>query len=128
MNSAWELTLRLSLWMSLPINLGGAYVLANPASWPGRMLGLPADTHPLYTGLTAILVALFGLAYGWLALSEPVHTPLLTVGAAGKAGFFLLVAGLWWLGQASTLLLVASTADLALAALWSAWLVTAART
>lgn len=52
---------------SFPFNMLAAYALALPASLPGRVNGLPSPVPPLYTALTGLLVALFGLAYAWMA-------------------------------------------------------------
>ena len=125
--SGWELCIRLSLWMSLPLNLGAAYVLSTPDSWPGALLGLPADTHIVYRAMSAMLVGLLGIAYGWLALQAQLHRPLLALGATSKAAVFGIALGLWSTERTTQPLLWAGLVDLALANLWFIWLRTSRR-
>ena len=121
--SVWaDVLLRMSLWVSFPINPGAAYVLARPSSWPGRQLGLPAAVDPLYAALGAYLAALFGCVYAWLALQKKPVQPLLAVGAIAKCGFFVITLGFWLFAGASLGLLLAGGGDLLLAALWLWWL------
>lgn len=117
-----DILLRMSLWISFPINLGAAYVLARPGSWLGQQLGLPSAVDPLYAALSAYLVALFGCIYAWLALQDRPTQPLLAAGAIGKGGFFAATLGLWLFADASPGLLAAGVGDLLLAALWFWWL------
>ncbi len=117
-----EILLRMSLWISFPINLGAAYVLARPSSWLGRQLDLPPAIDPLYAALSAYLVALFGCIYAWLALQDRPKQPLLAAGAIGKGGFFAVTLGLWLFADASPVLLAAGVGDLLLAVLWLWWL------
>ncbi len=58
----------MSLWISFPLNLGAAYMFTFPSSWPGQMLELPPTVDPIYAGLCALMVALFGFAYAWFWL------------------------------------------------------------
>ena len=112
----------MSLWISFPLNLGAAYMFAFPSSWPGQMLELPPTVDPIYAGLCALMVALFGFVYAWLALQPNVNQPLLVVGALGKACVFFLCAGLWLTGAASSLLVGAASIDLMLGLFWLFWL------
>ena len=112
----------MSLWISLPLNAGAAYILAFPSSWPGQVLGLPADPDPVYAYLSAYLVALLGLAYGWLALQPSIVRPLLWLGALGKGGAFAVALGLWLAGLARGHLAAAASVDLLLAVFWVIWL------
>ena len=117
-----EILVRMSLWISFPLNLGAAYMFAFPSSWPGQMLELPQTVNPIYAGLCALMVALFGFVYAWLALQPNVNQPLLVVGALGKTGVFFLCAGLWLAGAASSLLVGAASIDLMLGLFWLFWL------
>ncbi len=112
----------MSLWISFPLNLGAAYMFAFPSSWPGQMLELPPTVDPIYAGLCALMVALFGFVYAWLALQPNVNQPLLVVGALGKACVFILCAALWLAGAASNLLVGAASIDLMLGLFWLFWL------
>src|SRR4029450_6226646 len=84
-----------ALWLGAAFNLGAAYVFSHPASAVGAYLGLAPHVDPLYAGLCALFVALFGGAYGWLALQRVLDQPLLWIGVIGKAGFFVLALALW---------------------------------
>ncbi len=110
--------LRASLWLSFPFNLMAALIFAFPAALPGRLLGLAADTDPLYRALCAFLVALFGFAYAWLARQPDPRQPMLILGAAGKAGAFSVAMLLWMAGAGSPAVVLLAVGDLVLAAVW----------
>ena len=118
-----ERFVRASLLLSFGLNVAAAYVFAHPSSVVGAQLGLSPAADPLYAGLSAMLVALFGCAYGWLAMQPVIDQPLLWVGVVGKAGFFVLVAALWMRGAANDRLVLAASADMAFAAFWFWWLI-----
>ena len=118
----FEIVVRLTLWMSFPLNLGAAYVLALPSSWPGQLVGLSASVDPVYRYLSAFLVALFGVAYAWLALQRRVDQPLLLLAATGKLGAFILAFALWISAMSPPALVLAACTDLAFALLWFSWL------
>jgi hypothetical protein len=75
-----ERYVRATLWLGAAFNLGAAYVFSHPASAVGAYLGLAPHVDPLYAGLCALFVALFGGAYGWLALQRVLDQPLLWIG------------------------------------------------
>ncbi|MEM7358946.1 MAG: hypothetical protein AAF431_07610 [Pseudomonadota bacterium] len=114
--------IRTTLWLSLPFNLFAAFLLAFPSSVFGQLVGLPSQVEPLYAGLSALLVALFGFAYAWLALQPKIIQPLLFLGAAGKFSVFVLVAALWFSGSISGRVVFLATGDLVFALLWFWWL------
>jgi hypothetical protein len=114
--------IRATLWISAPMNLAVATLLAIPGSGPARLLGLRGPVDPVYAALSSWMVALFGLAYAWMARQAVFDRPLLCLGAVGKAGAFVGVAVLWLSDAASGTLVLAASADLALAALWLRWL------
>lgn len=58
-----EPVLRASLWVACPFNLLAAYLVALPGSLLGQFYGLPPEVPPLYAGLAAMFIALFGFAY-----------------------------------------------------------------
>jgi hypothetical protein len=117
--------MRMSLWISFPLNLGVAYVFARPESWVGQVLELPQSVDPLYAGFSAFMVALFGFVYAWLALQANLRQPLLVVGAIGKTGVFFLVAALWLTGSVSTPVVGLASIDLVLALCWIFWMLLA---
>lgn len=117
-----DILLRMSLWISLPLHLGAAYVLARPGLWLGQQLGLPAAVHPLYAALPAFLLALLGCACAWLALQRRPTQPLLAVAALAQLGVFIIILGLWLFAHASSGLAAAGCVELLLALLWLGWL------
>lgn len=113
--------MRRLLWASVPLNAAAALAFAFPASL-GRIADLPVSVPPVYGGLVAFFVALFGGAYAWLALQPAIDRPLVALAAIGKAGVFVLVLALWLAGAASGRFVLLMTADLVLAALFARWL------
>lgn len=114
--------IRATLWISFPFNLLAAYALALPDSMPGRLMGLPSPVPPLYAALTALLVALFGLAYAWMATQPRLDRALLGFAAAGKGSVFVAAVMLWMLHRGAGSTVVVAVGDLLLAALWLRWL------
>lgn len=112
-----------SLWATAPLNLTAGIALAFPTSFVGRVLALPVPAHSLYAYLSGAMVALFGVAYLWMALRSKVDPPLLLLGACGKS--FAAVISLWLYvsGDLPGLPAALISGDLAFAALWFAWLV-----
>lgn len=115
-------SVRTSLWVTAPMNLAAATVLAFPMIAPGQMLGLPPEAAPIYRGVAAYMIGFFGGIYFWLALQPQIDRGLLYAGALGKAGFVLLAVTLWLAGAAPGTIAAAATADLPFAVLWLAWL------
>jgi hypothetical protein len=68
------------------------------------------------------LVAVFGIGYGALARQHIPDRLLLTLGAIGKAGFFLIVLLLWLGSSLSPRLVALAAVDLVFALFWSVWL------
>jgi len=110
--------LTISLWLALAFNLFAAAVLAFPESAPGQLAALPVDVPVLYRVLAAWLVALFGLAYGWLALQSQLDRSLLAFGAIGKGSVFVLALGMWLSAAVPSQTVVLAAGDLAFAAFW----------
>ncbi len=118
-----EPLLRVALWTTAAANLGVALIVLAPQSLPGRLAGLPQDSAPaVYRLLLALFIALFGVAYLWLARRRLIDRSLLTLAASGKLLAFLGVAGLWCNGLASGRFAMLMSADLVFAALFFAWL------
>ncbi|MES2885568.1 MAG: hypothetical protein V4709_12225 [Pseudomonadota bacterium] len=110
------------LWLSALTNLGGALLFALPA-WPlGQLAGLPADVPLFYRAFVALFVLIYAGMYAWLAMQPVIHRPMVVLAAIGKSSAFLLVLLLWLMGAASVMSLALLSADLALAALYLAWL------
>ena len=86
---------------------------------------MPAEVPILYRALTGYLVALLGVAYGWLAAAPRPHREFIAFGAFGKAGVFLLATLLWFGDEIGTELLIIASGDGVFAAIWLTWLVRA---
>lgn len=123
-----EGVLRAALWATAAANLAVATVLLFPQSAPGQLAGLPQAPSPLLLrAMLALMIALFGLAYAWLARRAAVDRVLLGFAAIGKAGAFVLVLGLWIAGQADPRFALLMGGDLLFAALFAGWLLGAER-
>jgi hypothetical protein len=120
-------TLRITLCVACPFNLGAALVFAMPSSRLGTWLGLPHNVPALYASLIAFFVGLFGVVYGWLAMQREFDRSILTLAAIGKLGAFLVFLCLWLAKEVSIRIALLSAADLAFAAYWLWWLQTTAR-
>jgi hypothetical protein len=97
-------------------------MFAFPSLPAGRLAGMPSDVPPIYASLVALFVALFGGAYGWLAMQPQIDRPLVAFGAIGKAGAFATFVALWLLGRFSGLGVISGSGDLILAAIFAWWL------
>ncbi|MEM7126041.1 MAG: hypothetical protein AAF702_06925 [Chloroflexota bacterium] len=114
--------IKFTLWLSAFFNLGAALLLLFPGSYLGQSMGLPDTVHPLYAGMTAYMIALFGGAYAWLGMqAEPVRS-MVYFGAIGKLGVFVLAVGLWMSSTISALLLGLASGDLIFSLFWFWWL------
>jgi hypothetical protein len=119
--SSEQLT-RTTLWISAPFNLGAAALFAFPSSSLGRALGMPAEVPALYAALVALFVALFGLVYAWTAAQPVLVRPLVVLGAVGKFGAFAIALALFLAGSVQASTVAVACGDLALALIWSRWL------
>jgi len=122
-----DVVVRRALWASAVFNVFGALLFAFPGSLPGRLAGLPADAPAVYRALVALFVLLFGGSYAWLARAPRIDRPLLALGAIGKAAAFFTVALLWMAGAAPARSVGAIFGDLAFAAVFAWYLMTAVR-
>ena len=119
--------LRSALWISVVYNAIGTWALLAPGSWAGRMAATPAGVPFLYRAELAWVVALFGVAYLWLALRRALDAavvPVLVLGAVGKAGFFAIYVLTWWRGELPRTAVASAAGDLLLAAVFGWWVLT----
>lgn len=116
-----EQTIRRTIWASVPYNFVGAVTFGLPQSWPAQLVDLPAAPS-IYAWNMGFLIALFGLAYAWIASQPRINRPLLALGAIGKIGVFVIAAVLTALGKVNALLVLAVVGDLILGSLWLMWL------
>ena len=114
--------MRRALRFSAVANFGAALLFGFPASL-GQLAGLPAPAPRLYTTFIAVLVALFGATYAWLARQPHIDRPLVAFSALGKTSFFVVVLLTWLFGDVSGRALLAGAGDLVLATLFAWWLV-----
>ena len=113
--------MRRALRTSFVFNLFGALGFAFPGSL-GSLAGFPSPVPRVYSATLAVLVALFGCTYGWLASQPHIDRPIVVFSTLGKAGFFAVVLGCWLLGELPGIALGAATGDLVFAAIFFWWL------
>ena len=121
------LVVRISLAVSAPFNVLAGIAFAHPAGIPGVWLGLPTDTHALYSMFAGYMIGLFGIAYAWMAFQPSIAKPLLMFGAVGKLGAVAIVAALFMAAQVPLSLLLLIAPDILLALLWLFYLIREAR-
>jgi hypothetical protein len=116
--------IRRALWTSAVFNQVGALSFAFPDS-VGRLAGFPSGPVPvLYSATLAVLVALFGATYAWLASQPVIDRPLVAFSAIGKTSFFVVALGCWLAGEVSGLGVLSASGDLVFAAIFARWLMT----
>ena len=116
-----EANIRRTIWATVPFNFVAALAFGFPTSWLGRLFELP-DAHVMYRAFVGFLVALFGVMYAWLAAQRVIHRRLLTLGAAGKIGVFVIAVTLFLADSVSLPIVAAASGDFALGSLWLAWM------
>jgi hypothetical protein len=120
-----DLIMRSALMLSVPLNFLGAIAFGFPNS-VGGIAGLPETESRFYTSLVAVMVAIFGFAYAWLALQPKIDRPLVVVAAAGKLGVFMVATGCWLTNQISAAGAAGTLADLILGLVFLWWLFSSA--
>lgn len=84
-----------------------------------NLIGLnPIPQNPIYLHLFACLVALFGIAYYWVAQDFTNNRNLVVLGVIGKLAVFTVPLGYCLLGYVSWQLPALASADLLFAALF----------
>lgn len=118
-----ESLVRTTLRLSFVFNLVAAWLLVFPASALGQLAGFTVSNSPMHTAISALTIAMLGLAYGWLAQQPAINRPLLTLGAAIKGAAFFIFLVQWLFDAVSLRLVLFASADIVLATLWLGWLV-----
>lgn len=113
--------MRRALRVTSVLNLGAAFVFAFPDSL-GRLAGFPGPASLLHSTFLALLVALFGATYAWLARQPRIDRPLVGFCALGKTGFFTVAFACWLLGDLPGRGALAASADLLFAGVFAWWL------
>ena len=103
------------------VNLLGVVVFGLAAVGRPSTL-LPLAVPPFYAAQLALVIAIFGGAYAWLARQPRIDVPLVVVGAMGKAGFFGLALVYWALGDLPVRAMSSAMPDLVLALVFCWWL------
>ncbi len=110
--------IRISLAVAAPANISAAFLFAFPETTAESLIELPAASHPLYTWICASLVALFGLAYAWMAWVGRVVRPLLLLAALGKLSASAVAIALGAIGALSPGASIVIAGDIVFALLW----------
>jgi hypothetical protein len=113
---------RAALGISVPFNLGAAYLFAFPGSVLAQAAAMPASTPPLYCALVALFLTLFAGAYAWLCVSRVIARPLVAFAAIGKSLAFFTFVLLWLLKLGPGFGALASIGDALLASVFFWWL------
>lgn len=114
--------MRRALFATAVMNLFAALLFLPFASGLRALAGFPPGEHPLYLTTCALFVVLFAVGYFWAGSAGRVDALFLTIAAAGKLGFFTLVAGLWLAGQLPLRAVGLAAGDLVFAVLFFAFL------
>lgn len=120
-HSPSEQNLRVLLIASGPINAVGALIFAPPFPLVRQWFGLP-DGHVLYLWVLSSWILVFGIAYFSMGWTGRLDRTFLAVGAAGKTSFSLALMALAASGDLDPLAVVVGLPDLAMAAVFTAWL------
>jgi len=113
---------RLSLWVTAPLNLVAAFAFAFPGSGLGQFVGLPADAQLFFTVFSGAMVGLFGCVYLWLALQPEIVRPVLCIGACGKSLAVVTAVSLYAAGHLTGTAALRLCGDLVFVVLWFAYL------
>lgn len=113
---------RITLWLSTPFNLIAAYAIYWPENFPGTLFALPVGGPAIYSGMLAVIIAGFGLAYGWAAMQKPINTTVVGLGMLGKYAVFVVAGLLLLTGDAPAGPFIVTLADAAFATIWLLWL------
>jgi hypothetical protein len=109
-----------ALWISVPFNAIGALAFAAPGLLGSR--GFVPEAPDLHRAFAALTIALFGAGYLWCAASGRRDPVFLAVAAAGKLGFFAIVAACAAAGSLPARAVSSALGDLVLGGIFAAWL------
>jgi hypothetical protein len=120
--------LRMALWATAAANLGVAGLITATDSALARFAGVPLPApHPAYGLLLAMFIALFGLAYAWLARQQAISRAFVAFAAIGKTSAFAVTFALWLSQLVTGRWALLLGGDLLFAILFAAWLFGSAR-
>jgi hypothetical protein len=117
-----EKSVRVSLGVTCAFNLAAAVLLVMTDNPLSRIAGITASDSTIHTALAALMVAAFGLAYGWMARAQTIDRPMIAFGALVKLGAFSLFAALATVGMVPASFALFAFPDLVFAMLWLMWL------
>lgn len=117
--------LRASLFFSTPLNLFGAISLSPlwPAGWSPAGTPVPP---PLHGWILASFVLGFGIAYGWMAVTNRPSRAILALACYGKLAFALACYGEAAVGRIPWTVGITGTPDLVLGLIFAAYLLSPA--
>jgi hypothetical protein len=100
------------LLITAAMNLFGAVLFVPLFPYFREFYGLPTATHPLYLWIIASWIFFFGLCYLRLAITGNRERLFLTIAAAGKISFSILMIIYWLSGEIPAIAGVGSLFDL----------------
>jgi len=114
-------SMRYVLVLAALFNFSAAAMILFPESI-GRFAELPTNAPKFFAWMLAMLIALFGAVYVWLAHRVTIDRPLVGVAALGKLVVFAVATVCLALGELSAKAYVPAVGDLIFALLFLAWL------
>lgn len=118
---AMPIWFRRVLRLAVFVNVAGAVTFFPLFTIGRRLLGLPI-THSFYLYIVSIWILLFAGFFNWMLERNEANDALLLLSALGKLSFAVLIFVFIVLGQMGLLAGLAGLIDLALAALFIAFL------
>lgn len=113
--------MRVALLATGIMNVTVAFVFWPAGPFLRELLGFP-DGSAIYRATMALLVLLFGVGYLRCASSSRPERLFVSLAAAGKTGFVLLVTGFWLAGELPWRAPLIASPDLLFAILFFRWL------
>jgi hypothetical protein len=104
------------------MNLVGALAFLPSAQALRTLGGFPNEAHPLYFTTVGLFIFIFGLAYLWVAVTGRAAPLFISVAAAGKLGFFALLALYAGLGLLPAKAVLSGLGDLLFGLIFLFWL------
>jgi hypothetical protein len=117
--------MRRALFATAGMNILVALAFLPGADRARAVAGFPEGGHPLFLGMIALFVLLFGLGYLWAALTGHADHLFIALATVGKLTFFVMLVGFWAAGAVPFRAPALGTADLVFGILFLTWLLNA---
>ena len=114
--------MRVAMGATAAMNLVGAVAFLPPSRALRELGGFPDAAHPLYLTTVGLFIFIFGLAYAWVAFTGQAERLFVSVAAAGKLGFVVLLTVYWAVGLLPFKAVLSGTGDVLFAVLFLLWL------